>query len=113
MIRFRSLTVGFINQTVNVIVVGRFVTISLTVRSVVRRWCHPAAGRRRRLHHAERGVRTYVVFDTLGTTHIAAHPVLRVFSTLPQRGRRVLDLPVCIVTRLSLYRATAVSPRVM
>lgn len=101
-----SLTVGFIYQTVDA-VIGRLVTVGLTDRSVVR-GC-PAAGWRG-LHHAERGVGTHVEVDVLActaTTTAGRVHFLRRSVPFSQRGRRVLDLLVHLVTGFSLGRAAA------
>lgn len=87
--------------------VGRLVTVRLAERPVVRG--RPGAvadarGRWRRqrhgLHHAERGVRADVIVDGLATRAPGGG---RFVSALPQRGRRVLDLPVRLVTGLSHF----------
>jgi len=92
-------------------VVGRFVTISLAQGPVVR---GRATSGRCGLHHAERGVRTHVVVDALPA---AAHEHL-VRGIVPfaplQRGSRVLDLLVGLVTALPLGRtARPPPPRVL
>jgi len=107
-----ALTVGLVDrQTVDDVVVGRFVTVGLAQGPVVRG--RPASGRCG-LHHAERGVRTHVVVDALSA---AAHehlvPGIVPFTPL-QRRRRVLDLLVGLVTALPLGRtARPPPPRVL
>jgi hypothetical protein len=96
-----SLTVGLIDQTVDV-VIGRLVTIGLAECPVVHG--HFAAGRRG-LHHAERGVRTHVEVDALAAA--ARVHFLRRGVPFPQRGRRVLYLLVHLVTGLPLGWAAA------
>lgn len=99
-------TVRLVDQPTN-IMIGCLITIGLTQRSVVR-GC-PITRRSRRLHHAERGVRTHVVVYRFSTAAHTRHHLVRGIVSLHQRGRRVFDLFVGLVTGLPFDRTT-ISP---
>jgi len=104
------LTIGLVDQTAYV-AVGRLVTIGLAERPEMR-GRYPAVDRRRSsrrgLHHAERGVRAYVVVDAFVAAARAHLFTARIVSH-SQRGtsRSVFDPFLGFVTAFPLDRTTA------